>query len=26
MAADPVGWLNNKPLIKALQRRACKGD
>jgi hypothetical protein len=26
MSADPVAWLNTKPLIKALQRRADKGD
>jgi hypothetical protein len=26
LGADPLGWLNDKPLIKALQQRAAKGD
>lgn len=26
MGADPLAWLNDKPLIKALQQRANQGD
>lgn len=26
MTADPIGWLNDKPLIKALRQRAEQGD
>jgi uncharacterized protein YaeQ len=26
LATDPVGWLNARPLIKALQQQADKGD
>lgn len=26
MADDPIAWLNDKPLIKALQQRADQGD